>query len=348
MVIIISIIKIIIVFGIIVGMHEGAHFLMAKKNNIYVKEFAIGFGPKVFSKEKNGTLYTLRAIPLGGFNDLAEEIQLDSEEARNRIKDKNQQYYKEASAKIRFQILAAGVTVNIIFAIILFFTIHLFKTNRSLVVDYVGNEFKSYGIIQENDQILKIDGKKIHVIADVDNYLYTNRPEKVQLTINRNGAEQELEVPVSTSDDTGHTRYLLGVSMKWADKTIKNQLYFSYWNTIDFVSKTLNGYRLLITGKASMDNFSGPIGIGETIAKSQGLYEICYYIAAISISLGIINLFPIPGLDGGKIFLLIIELIRGKKIDEDVETVLSLIGIGLLLLFAVFITKNDITNFIIK
>lgn len=345
MAIIIGLIKIIIVFGIIVGMHEGAHFLMAKKNKIYVKEFAIGFGPKIFSKEKNGTIYSIRAIPFGGFNDLAENIP-DEEAEKNKIE--GCQYYKNASAKVRFSILIAGVAVNILFAVLLYFTIHLFTDNRTLVVDTVGNEYQAYGIVQSDDEIIGIDGKKLRVRSDLDNYLLFNDPDKVTLTIIRDGVEENVEVPVSITNESGIPRKLIGVTMKYGEKTLKGQIYYSFWSTINFVTRTLYGYGTLITGRASINNFSGPVGIGETVATSKGIYEMCYYLSAISISLGIINLLPIPGLDGGKIMFLIIELIRGKKVNEDVETILSLVCIFLLLMFALYITKNDISGMIVK
>ena len=342
--IIISIIKIVIVFGLIVVMHEGAHFLVAKKNNIYVREFAIGFGPKIFSKTKNGTVYSIRAIPFGGFNDLADNPK--SEKETDEIAD--HQYFRDASVRVRLAIVLAGAIANILFAMLLFFTINLFYENKSLVVDFVGTEFNAYGIILPNDELKKVDDKKLHVRSDLDNYFFTEQPEQVKVTLIRDGKEMVIDVPTSKIELGNSVRYLLGVNMKPVEKTLKNQFYHSFWNTINFVIKTFNGYRLLFTGGLSIDSFSGPIGIGETIASSRGIYEILHYLAAISISLGIVNLIPIPGLDGGKTVLLLYKLITRKKVNEDVEAILTIIGVFILLMLALYVTQKDIFRFFIK
>ena len=344
--IIISILKIIIIFGLIVGMHEGAHFFVAKKLHIYVREFSIGFGPKLFSKMKNGTTYSLRAIPFGGFNDLADDP--NSERPETDIKDDNTKYFRNARIRERFAIVIAGATINIIFAMVLYFSINLFYENKSLVVDEVGKEYKAYGILLPGDEMTRINGKKLHVRSDLDNYFFTHQVDEVTLSIIRDGKEMDLEVPVSTIQGNGYTRYLLGIAPTIVEKTIKNQCYHSFWGTINFVKKTFLGYGMLITGNMPLESVSGPVGIGETIVSSKGIYEFLYYMSAISLSLGIVNLLPIPGLDGGKVVFLIIEFFRKKKINEDVEMMLTIAGMIFLLLIAFIVTNKDIMSHFIE
>ena len=158
----------------------------------------------------------------------------------------------------------------------------------------------------------------------------------------------ELEVPVSTTQGNGYTRYLLGIAPTIVEKTIKNQCYHSFWGTVNFVKKTFFFYSMLITGNMPLESVSGPVGIGETIVSSKGIYEFLYYMSAISLSLGIVNLLPIPGLDGGKVVFLIIEFIRKKKINEDVEMMLTIAGMIFLLLIAFIVTNKDIMSHFIE
>ena len=220
--------------------------------------------------------------------------------------------------------------------------------DKSLVVDEVGKEYKAYGILLPGDEMTRINGKKLHVRSDLDNYFFTHQVDKVTLSIIRDGKEMELEVPVSTTQGNGYTRYLLGISPTIVEKTIKNQCYHSFWGTVNFVKKTFFGYAMLITGNMPLESVSGPVGIGETIVSSKGIYEFLYYMSAISLSLGIVNLLPIPGLDGGKVVFLIIEFIRKKKINEDVEMMLTIAGMIFLLLIAFIVTNKDIMSHFIE
>ncbi len=244
---IISATKIIFLLGFLIFIHEFGHFSVAKLCNVTVNEFAIGFGPTIWTKQGKETKYALRLIPLGGF------VSMEGEEKKS---DKEGSFSK-ASIPKRIAIVLAGASVNILFAIVVYF-----------ILVATSGQFQGIG------------------------------------------------------------------------ESVKN----AFLMTKEFIGSVIESLKLLVIGQVGVDQMMGPVGISEIVSKTNGIKEFIYMLSAISMSLGVTNLLPIPALDGGKIVLLIIEAIRKKPLDEKTEINVQLIGFSFLIALSIYVTFNDITR----
>ena len=412
---IINALKIIFVLGFLVFIHEGGHFIVAKLCKVKVNEFSIGFGPTIWKKEGKVTKYAIRLIPLGGYVNLEGESEESDEEGS----------YSRASIPKRMAIVVAGAFVNIIFALIVYFLlIFCLGNNTSLVIDNLIPQYAAESAgIQANDEIIKINGKKLYIKSDLDKILKESNGEELVLTINRNQEEIELKLNPTKkeykstgiylkSTDSGESTkviavasdsiaekvgikandeiikinekevknqneiigtiedeevdkisiivkrgneelsyelepdindiYYIGVYFKKAEDTFNNRIYYAIFETKDFCLSIFENLKMIFGGKAKIDQLMGPIGISEVVVNTNQVKDFIYILALISLSLGITNLLPIPALDGGKLLLLIIELIRRKKLNEKTEMNIQLFGFILLIALSIYVTYNDI------
>ena len=412
----ISAIKIIFLLGFLIFIHESGHFLVAKACKIKVKEFAIGFGPTIWSKQGKETKYALRLIPLGGFVNMLGETEHSDEERS----------FSKASIPKRIAIVVAGGAVNILFGLLVYFTLASISGNYiTTTIDTVVPNYAAEQVgIQPNDKILKINGNKIRLKSDIDKEFGSSTGEPIELTIKRqdeikvikliptleetrtigiylgvegndlsaevkgiyqnspaekvgimagdrilsvNGENPEGDpyeivdlISKSNTDNikvvverdsniiefnvipTIHKSYKMGVTFKLAENTFINNIYYGFWDTINFCSSLVDNFKTMFTGGVSVDDLAGPVGISQVVSKTQGLKEFLYILALISLSLGVTNLLPFPPLDGGKIVFLLIELIRRKPIKENTELTIQMLGFFLLIGLSIYITYNDI------
>ncbi len=330
--ILINAIKIIFLLGFLVFIHEGGHFLVAKAFKIEVKEFSIGFGPLIWSRQGKETKYSIRAIPFGGYvNMLGEEERVDKKGS-----------FSNAKILPRIAIVAAGGIVNIIFGVVVFFV--LIASTGSNVSTTIGEimpeSAQNLQALNIGDTILEIEGNSVHLKSDIDkNMRKINSNNPITLLIERNGKEQYVQVVPTEYEGQG---YILGIKVAIKEKSLKNNLYYAYWETVDFTLSMGESLKMLFTGAVKPDQMMGPIGISEMVAETSGLYNFVYLLSLVSLSLGVTNLLPIPALDGGRIFLLIIEGIRGKALKEEVELGIQSVGFTLLILFSLYVSYNDI------
>ena len=341
MVFIIGTLKIIFLLGFLVFIHEGAHFLVAKKCNVAVREFSIGFGPKIFSKASKGTNYSIRAIPLGGFVDMYE----DDLENQNVQLNNNEISFLDSSKSKRFAITIAGIVVNIVFGFLVYFILQCSVANVSTTIDRIDTSYgNELSMIQVGDTIKEINGKKIRLKSQIDAQITSSNTENVKVKVERNGQILDLSIPVQKiiNEENNTTTYKLGIYMKKADRTFKNQVYYAFWKTTYFAEMLGESVLSLFKGNVKADEMVGPIGISEMIVKTDGLYEFCYLLAVISISLGVTNLLPIPGLDGGRLLFIIIEAIRKKPFERETEAKIQLLGFSFLILLSMYIAFNDV------
>ena len=341
MVFIIGTLKIIFLLGFLVFIHEGAHFLVAKKCNVAVREFSIGFGPKIFSKASKGTNYSIRAIPLGGFVDMYE----DDLETKNVQLNNNEISFLDSSKSKRFAITIAGIVVNIVFGFLVYFILQCSVANVSTTIDRIDTSYgNELSMIQVGDTIKEINGKKIRLKSQIDAQITSSNTENVKVKVERNGQILDLSIPVQKiiNEENNTTTYKLGIYMKKADRTFKNQVYYAFWKTTYFAEMLGESVLSLFKGNVKADEMVGPIGISEMIVKTDGLYEFCYLLAVISISLGVTNLLPIPGLDGGRLLFIIIEAIRRKPFERETEAKIQLLGFSFLILLSMYIAFNDV------
>ena len=323
--------KVIFLLGFLIFIHEGGHFLAARLFKVKVEEFSIGFGPKILTKKGKETEYSLSLIPFGGYVKMTGETEKSDEVGS----------FSQAKVLHRIIIVAAGAFVNIVFAIIVFFFLSVFSGyNISTTVNEILPEAaENISQIEIGDKILKINNEKIRLKSDISEALRNSDGSDVNVLVERNGQEVELTVkPTKYSDEM----YVLGIQVALIDASTSDKIYYAFWETINFVESMFESVIMLFTGNVNIDQLSGPIGISEIVVKSSGIYNFIYLLCLISLSLGVTNLLPIPALDGGRIFLLIIEGIRGKALKEEIELGIQSVGFLLLILLSLYVSYKDI------
>ena len=342
----------IFILGLLIFVHELGHFLTAKKSGVYIYEFSIGMGPEIKSiKGKDGILYSIRALPIGGFVQMAGEIYEDDDTK----KIPKEQFMCNRPWYQRLIILVAGVFNNFLLAIILLFAMALIWGAPSLkpvVYDVTdGYPAKEAGI-KAGDVIKSINGSKVKTLDKTQLLLLLKtKDDKYQITVeHKNGQTATYEVvPKKEKNDDGDEVKVFGIQTKTnITKGFGSSLKYAFTKFGSVVEQMWLTIVNLFTGKISISAMSGPVGIysvvGET--RSAGVESVIYLIAYLSINLGIMNILPIPALDGGHLLFLIIEKIRGKKIDEKIEGITTTIFSALLLLLMLYITIHDVIRLI--
>lgn len=341
---IITLIILILVLGIIVFIHELGHFIAAKKSGVHVYEFALGMGPKIFSFKRKGdpTIYSLRLLPLGGFNALASEVETSKGVRKEDILE-NKTHLQ------RFFVLIMGIVFNFILAIVLLFINGL--TYGSPVTDpYIGKVLENSPAyeagLKTDDLVLSINGKNVKSFDDVLLETKFTSHDTYEFLVLRDGKEVKVDIkPNITKDEEGKEvrEFGFGTSVK-KEKGFVNALKYGVVSTYKNSISVFKILGKLVTGKIGADNLSGPIGVFSVIdnIKASGLESIIYLTAYLSINVAIINFIPIPVFDGGRILLLLIEKIKGKKLNPKIETTLNNIGTILLLILMLYVTLNDI------
>lgn len=330
--IIINALKIVFLLGFLIFIHEGGHFLAARLFKVKVEEFSIGFGPKLFKKKGKETEYSLSLFPFGGY------VRMTGENERS--EDPNS--FNNAKILNRIFIVAAGAIVNIIFGIIVYFILSMSSGyNISTTVSKILPEAEqNISSVKIGDKILKIDDTNIRLKSDItkalENYIPGN---EVSILLERDGEEISVKAKPTEYQENF---YILGVEVALIQGSLKDKIYYSFWETIDFVSSIGDSLVMLFTGNIGIEQMTGPVGISEIVVKSDGIYNFVYLLCLVSLSLGVTNLLPIPALDGGRLVLLVIEGIRGKALKEEIELGIQSVGFTLLILFALYVTYNDI------
>lgn len=323
----------IFVFGLLIFAHEVGHYVVARLSGIRVLELAIGFGPKLLGWSKDGTNYSLRAFPLGGFCRMLGE---GPEEANEPDSFNKKPIYKRAA------VLAAGSLTNLLLAFVVFFIIFFFmlgvpvEESTRLGSVTPGDPADVAGL-QTGDEIISVDGTKVERWEDIAAIIEEKPNRKISVLAKRDGEALEFSPVAKEVPETG--RGIIGIAREMQ----KYNFTASVQTGLDQFSMVIGSLYRVVTGQEPLD-VTGPVGIvivvGE-VAKT-GFMDLLYLTAFISISLGLINLFPIPALDGGRLLFLLIEGIRGKPMDPDKEGLIHFIGFALLILLIIFVTYNDL------
>ena len=342
----IDLILFILILGSIVFIHEFGHFMMAKLTGVYVYEFAIGMGPKLWSKKGKETEYTLRAIPIGGFCMMAGE-DLEDDDLKKVPKNKRLQSKKPWQ---RFLIMFFGAGNNFIFAILLLFAIGLIWGGSSMepvVTSVLKNSAAANSGIEVGDRILEINGHSISTTDDISLYLAVADPEEASdIKVEKeNDSVKTYSVQPKKKKVDGQTTYQYGIGMQQeVEHGFLAAIQFTYKKTISIFKQMGVTVGYLFTGGISISQLSGPVRIFSIVGdqSSAGIMNIIYLVAFLSINVGFINLLPIPAFDGGHILFIIIEKIKGSPVNPETENKIHTIGLFLLMLLMVVITFNDI------
>ena len=328
----------VVMLGLIIFVHELGHFLTAKLFKMPVSEFSIGIGPQVFSVDTKNTAYSFRAIPIGGYVNI-EGMEIGSEVENG---------FSSKPAYQRFIVLFAGVFMNFLMAFILLFAIA--KINGRIEYDtnaIIGGLVKGGAneqILKVDDKILELDGKKINVWTDISKITKASQnKEEISALIERNGKEENITLKLTKDEE--NNRVVLGISPKYKkiDLSTTESLDFAKNSFNSIFTDTIKGFFTLFSGKASLKEISGPVGIFKVVGEVSkfGWVSIISLCVVLSINIGVLNLLPIPALDGGRIIFVFLELF-GIKINKKWEEKLYKSGMILLLFFILMISVNDV------
>ncbi len=322
----------IIVFGLLIGVHEAGHLVAAKLNHVKVHEFAIGMGPKLFSFGKGETEYSLRLIPIGGYCQMEGENE-QSEDSRA---------FCNKKPLARIVILAAGAVMNLVLGYVAF--VIFFAPVPQFAVPEVANVIAeapaaSQGLMA-GDRIVKLNHTKINIQNDITFFMSRNGDKPIDVTVERNG--ERLTIPITPYQQDGE--WLIGFQSKVVNNSFWETIKMAFYGEIFIMKLVLVTFGDLITGAVSLSATSGPVGIVTEIGKAakMGFSNVVYIVALITVNLGLFNLLPIPALDGGRIVFVLIELIFRKRVPANVEGTIHAVGLMLLLLLMVFVTFQDI------
>lgn len=364
------IVPFIVLLGILVFVHEFGHYLMAKLSGVQVEAFSIGFGKQLWGfTDKSGTRWKISAIPLGGYCQFLGDA--DASSSTSDTKELTEEQKKKAfpyqSPIKKLLISIAGPAANYIFAILIFAGIFFFlgKIDFPAVVGEVikGGAAEKAGIIAK-DKILKINGNAVEGFEDVRREIELNTNEKVSVELERDGKIINLSFPLSlltpelsegASQEEAKPKMMLGIRSVniFEIKNEKIGLGEALWEATKEVWKvtdvTLRGIGQMFSGQRGSEEVGGVIRIAEMsgdITKDQGILSLLMFMALLSVNLGLINLFPIPLLDGGHVVIYLIEMIFGKEINDKVKDGLFKLGFTLLISLMIFATWNDIVRLV--
>ncbi len=356
-----SILIALLVFFCLVFVHELGHFLTARLFGVGVKEFSIGMGPKLFSirSKKSQTVYSLRLLPIGAYVAMYGE---DDTEEPPQADALPQPFSEEASfaKKKPWQkmiICAAGAFMNFVLGFLVMMSLVLTQPQNAngqtlygttIVAAFDSSEaLTAQSGLQVGDEILKVNGKKVHVAQDLYYRILMEGAEPMEVTVLRDGQKQTLTVrfPQNPADARFYTIDFKVLGEEKSFSVVVKQTYYQSVGNITLVIDTIKG---LFTGRYGMDSMSGPIGITGEIGKAanNGWRTLASLVVMITMNLGVCNLLPIPALDGGRLLFLAVEWVRGKPLNPKYEGYVHLIGFAILMLLIIFVTYQDILRLV--
>ena len=336
------------VFGLLVLVHEFGHFITAKMTGMRVDEFAIGFGPKLISKKHGETVYSLRVVPLGGFNDIA-GMDPDNNTAGERG-------FCAKPVLSRMVVILAGSTMNFILPIVLFFTIFAtvgmsVPSTEPVIGSIIQGMSAEKAGLKEGDRVLSVDGQSVTTWKEfTDKLRQVKEGENVSLQYKR--GETVSEVTLSPTFNKKENRVLIGVQSEtvYESKTIPEAAALSIDYTKEITVYMIESIAQLFKKPEQTENLAGPIGIVQMSGQvaENGFIPLLKFAALLSINLGIVNLLPVPVLDGGHFVNLFIEAVRGKPLGSKAVAYTQRVGLALLVMLMLFATKNDLVRIFFK
>ncbi len=332
----------ILIFSFIVFFHELGHFALAKKNGIDVEEFALGMGPNLFSKEYKGTKYCLKLLPIGGLCMMGED-----EEASDAPGN-----FNNKSVWARISVIAAGPVFNFILAFLMAVVLILMIGYDKPVVSGVTEGYPAAEAgLREGDTIIRMNGKKINIFREITSYNQFHQGEETEVTYWRSGKETTVTLKPKFDEDLNYYRFGISGGGNLKANLLESIQYGSY-EVKYWICTTLESLKMLVTGQVGLNRLSGPVGIVDVVddsyqqSKPYGGFavfaQLLYLGILISANLGVMNLLPIPALDGGRLVFLLIEAVRKKRIPPEKEGYVHMIGLAMLMLLMVFVMYNDI------
>lgn len=363
-----TILLFILIFCVIVISHEFGHFIVARINGIRVSEFTVGVGPKLFGFKKNGTEFCFRLLPFGGAciyeldedglpfgleREAKEKVEESEEADAGFINDKSGVAFAKAPVWSRIATVLAGPVFNFILAYILALVVVWFTgSSRPVITGLMeGYPAKEAGM-QEGDLITRMNGSRVYLANEIYINTYINGGKEMTIDFTRDGEKHSVTVTPRYDDEVD--RYLVGFNGYGEYVYGNNAGVFKYaaYEVRYGVVGTVKGLLMMLTGNGSKDDIGGPVAMATAIddvkeaASPYGGWIVALNMMnlamLLSVNLGIVNLLPLPAIDGGRLLFLIIEAVTGRKIPPEKEGLVHLVGFVLLILLMIFVTYNDI------
>ncbi len=332
-----------LVFGCLIFIHEFGHFITARLFGVKINEFAIGMGPKIFSRvsEKSGIAYSLRLFPIGGF------VSMEGEDGES--EDENA-FSKKAVWK-RMIITVAGAAMNLLLGVIIMFA--LVFSSRPLVSTTVSSfaegAVSSEAGLSVGDRVVKVGGVSVHTGNELHYELMNQGFEPIDLTVIRDGKKLVIDdIRLYTVTEQGVTFGRRDFNMAIEEANLVNLLRHAFWRSVSTVKMVFDSVIQLVTGRYGVEAISGPVGATTVIgdAAKMGLIDFLFVVVVITMNLGVMNLMPFPALDGGRLVFQLFELIFRRRIKPEIEGYINFAGLLLLFGFMIFITCKDIIGLI--
>ncbi|MEG1496314.1 MAG: RIP metalloprotease RseP [Clostridiales bacterium] len=324
-----------LMFGVIIFVHEFGHLITAKKCKIYVEEFAVGMGPKLFSFTKGETQYSLRLLPIGGY------CKMPGEEGES---DHPNGFDKKSVPK-RMAVVAGGAIFNFIFAILLFIIAYMVlgsPATAPIVGEVTADGVAVAAGMENGDRITAINGTSMSTWEDAVFVIQDSVGKELNITVDRNGETKDLAItPVKSEDGVG----VIGIMRGSEHLSIFAAIGKGFKQVYELTSLILVTLVQMVTGQAPVD-LAGPVGVGQMVGQvaTYGFFNFLIFIAAISVNLGVINLLPLPALDGSRLVFLAIEGVRGKAVSPNIEGTIHFVGFMALMGLMVIITFFDVSR----
>ncbi len=347
----VSIILFLIIFIVVVLSHEFGHFIIAKMNGIHVVEFFIGMGPNLISFTKGDTKYSIKLFPIGGACMFEGEDGLAEEKG-----ELSEGAFPNAPVWARFATVFAGPLFNFltayVMALVIVWNCGVVDTQLQMVSEQSAAQEAG---LEVGDVITHINGKRVHLNGEITLISQLNTKGKpLEVTYERDG--QKNTVVVQPSYDEAAGRYYMGiVAGKYVECNVPQTFSYAFHTMKFYADATFKSLGMLVTGQLSKDDVSGPVGMVKMVddvydtVKPYGVLEVVINMVNIalllSVNLGIMNLLPLPALDGGRLVFLLIEAVRGKPVPPEKEGMVHLAGMMALIVLMVVVLFNDITKF---
>jgi regulator of sigma E protease len=325
----------ILIFGLLIATHELGHFLVAKMVGIRVHEFSIGMGPVVLSWKRGETIYSLRLLPIGGFNRMAGMESGDLQDPRG---------FNTRSVLQRMAVIASGSLMNFLLAIILFIFVFMgigVPSNTTTIGGLLPGRPAEKAGFQVGDRIVSINNTNVNTWGQLVEVIHKNPGQKLQVMVERD--QQSLLIPVVPELDPQNKVGLIGIEQTWVKLELFSSILLGIQQALAVAALIITSLLKMITGQLPAE-VAGPVGIVQMAGEAArlGLANVLNFAGLLSLNLGIINLFPIPALDGSRLLFLGIEGIRGRPVNPEKENVIHLVGFALLIFLMLVITYQDL------
>ena len=337
-----TILACIFVFGILVTVHEFGHFITAKLTGMKVEEFSIGFGPNIYQQQEGETLYSLRMLPLGGYNKIAGMDPDDPEDPEHGFNSK--------PVTSRMLVILAGSLMNILLPVVIFFGLFLafgmdVPENKPVLGQIIEGYPAEQSGLKEGDRILSINGKPVHEWLDIRKNIADSGMQPIPFEIQRDTEKLTITVTPGVNPETGKPFIGVVSSLKNVRLTPVQAAVASVSATKNIIKNMYASLYHMVTGKTKAE-FSGPVGVAKMAGEvaHKGFDRLMQFTAMLSLNLAIINLLPLPALDGGHFLILLIEAVTGRKLGKTAMQNIQKVGVAMILALTIFATFKDLTR----